>query len=163
LDDARIEYTQMLLNDAREELTRADSKVNVLLGTAGVGVSIIAGDIAASHWSPTSMASWAQALWWTGSCTAAMGFICLTRALAPRLFNSGNRANLLYFGHVAKYESSRELFDSLNDVSNEILQAKASQLWAISHIVARKYALIKVALRLFGLALALLVAAKIVG
>lgn len=47
LNQSRIEYIQLLLGDSREELARADSKVNILLGTAGVAVSIIAGDIAA--------------------------------------------------------------------------------------------------------------------
>lgn len=163
MDDSRIEYAQLLLSSSREELTRADSKVNVLLGTAGVGVSIIAGDIAAGHWSPASLATWAQALWWLGACVAAAGFLSLTRALAPRLYDSANKESLVYFGHVSQYASPVDLLEPLNDVSNEILEAKVSQLWSISRIVARKYALIRIALKLFAVAIVLLVAARVAG
>jgi hypothetical protein len=163
LNDLRFEYVQSLLRDSREELTRADSKVTVLLGTAGVGASIIAGDIAAGHWTPTSLASWAQALWWLGMCAATAGFAALTYALAPRLYDSGEKKNLRHFGHIAQYTSVSDLVGSLDNASSDIFSARVSQLWSISHIVARKYALIRVTLQLFATSIALLIVARLAG
>lgn len=163
MDDLRSEYVQSLLRDSREELTRADSKVTVLLGTAGVAASIIAGGIAAGHWTPANLTFWAQAFWWLGICTAAAGFVSLTYALSPRLYDSDEKKNLRHFGHVAQHASLGELVDSLNNASNDIIITRVSQLWFISRIVTRKYTLIKIALQLFAASVALLIVARLAG
>ena len=157
------EYVDSLLRDSREELTRADSKATVLLGTAGVGASIIAGDIVAGHWTPASLTPWAQVFWWVGACAAAAGFVSLTYALAPRLYDSGEKKNLRHFGHIAQYESPNELLEPLVSASGDVFNARVSQLWAIAKIVTRKYALIKVALQLFAASVLLLIVARLAG
>jgi hypothetical protein len=163
LDDLRSEYVESLLRDSREELTRADSKATVLLGTAGVGASIIAGDIAAGHWTPADLALWAQVFWWLGVCAAAAGLVSLTYALAPRLYDSAEKQNLRHFGHIAQYESPSELLEPLDNASSDIFIARVSQLWAIGKIVTRKYALIRMALQLFAVSILLLIVARLAG
>ena len=156
-------YVNSLLRDSREELTRADSKATVLLGTAGVGASIIAGDIVAGHWTPPSLPPWAQVFWWIGVCAAGAGFVSLTYALSPRLYGSAEKGNLRHFGHIAQYQSPSELLEPLNSASGNMLIAKVSQLWAIGKIVTHKYALIRVALQLFAASILFLIVARLAG
>jgi hypothetical protein len=159
MGDSSQDYAQLLLNETREDLGRADAKVSVLLSSAGIISSIIVGAIAAGHWRPTQLALWVQVIWWLGVTVASAGIVALASALAPRVRHPDAKAALHYFGHAAQFDSFREFLDTLDEISGERAVRTASQLWLVSRILVRKYKLIRFALVSFGVAAVMLVAA----
>ena len=117
MSDSRDAYMQLLLDEAREELSRADAKVSVLLSTAGIIAGIVAGAIAAGRWRPTSLELAAQIAWWVGVAIAMAGAVALAIALAPRISHPENKYAMRYFGLVAQFGSLKEFLDALNAIN----------------------------------------------
>jgi len=157
MDDPRVRYAEVLLDEARQELGRADNKVSVLLASAGLAGSIIAASIAAGKWSPAVLPAWRQVIWWLGALSALTGIIALATALTPRMNHLGPASTMSYFGHAAQLTSAKDLLDILGRVSDHPLERVADQLLIVSKLVVFKYALIRLALASFG-ATALLLA-----
>jgi hypothetical protein len=156
MDDPRMRYAEILLDEAREELGRADNKISVLLASAGLASSIVAAAIAAGRWRPVALPAWPQVIWWTGAAAAMMGIVTLAAALTPRMNHVGPASTMRYFGHAAQLTSAAEVLEVLGRVSDHLLERIADQLLIISRLVVLKYALIRLALVLFGVALLLL-------
>lgn len=159
MESTNLDYARLLLDETREDLGRADSKVSVLLSTAGIIASIVAGAIAAGRWRPTGLALWAQVVWWVGVAVASLGVVALSSALFPRIGHPEDKSALRYFGHVAQFESLEEFLGALNKISDQAVVRIASQLWLISKILVRKYDLIRFALIAFGIAAVMLISA----
>lgn len=152
MNDSRDAYMRLLLDEAREELSRADAKVSVLLSTAGIIAGIVAGAIAAGQWRPTSLALAAQIVWWIGVAIAMAGVVALAIALAPRISHPEDKHAMRYFGHVAQFDSLKEFVDALNAINEPTIERIETQLWLISRIVVHKYMLIRYGLVAFGVA-----------
>ncbi|HEV3287862.1 MAG TPA: Pycsar system effector family protein, partial [Streptosporangiaceae bacterium] len=148
-----MRYAEILLDEAREELGRADNKISVLLASAGLASSIVAAAIAAGRWRPVALPAWPQVIWWTGAAAAMMGIVTLAAALTPRMNHVGPASTMRYFGHAAQLTSAAEVLEVLGRVSDHLLERIADQLLIISRLVVLKYALIRLALVLFGVAL----------
>jgi hypothetical protein len=159
MDNSRYEYAGLLLAETREDLGRADTKVSVLLSTAGIIASIVTGAIAAGHWRPTQLALWAQVIWWCGVGVASVGIVALASAIAPRIRHPEDKSALRYFAHAAQFESLEDLMDALKAVDDQTGSLTGSQLWLLSKILVRKYVLIRFALISFGAAALMLIAA----
>jgi Pycsar effector protein len=157
MDDPRLRYAQILLNEAREELGKADNKVSVLLASAGVISSIVAGGIAAGSWSPALLPPGLQIIWWLGITSGLSGIIVLASALAPRMSHSGQASTMRYFGHAARLGSPEEILNALCEIGDHLLERVADQLLITSKLVVLKYNLIRLALASFGMATLLLV------
>lgn len=156
MDDPRVRYAEILLDEAREELDRADNKISVLLASAGLASSIVAAAIVAGKWRPAVLPAWPQVIWWTGAAAALIGIITLAAALTPRMNHVEPASTMRYFGHAAKLASAAEVLEILGRVSDHLLERIADQLLIISRLVVLKYTLIRLALVLFGVALLLL-------
>lgn len=134
-----------LLAQAREELNKADTKAQVLLGVVGLGVSAVAGGLLAGSWSPLKLNPWVQWLWWTGATAALSSLICLAGAVYPRTSRlKGSPARgIAYFADVQRYGTAEAVVAVLREPTNHDLLRLAEQIKQNSTIVIRKYQLIK--------------------
>lgn len=157
-------FAEELLDEGREELQRADSKASILLSAAGLVAGALVAAAAAGEWNPTKIDSaWAQGLFWIGIAAGAIGVCLLGSAVMPRIHNPGRKESLAYFGHVVQFRergftfSTRERRSRVSKGKTELRAAIVSasagrfdrvvdQVWVISHIVHRKYRLIRWAL-----------------
>ncbi|MFI6708496.1 Pycsar system effector family protein [Nonomuraea sp. NPDC050478] len=141
--DARaLVHATRLFGEAREELNRADTKAQVLLGVAGVGVGAVTGGFLAGNWSPLMLDPGVRWLWWCGAACALGALFCLANAVYPRLTHRA--FGITYFGDVRRYRSTAEITDALRESDSEgDLAALAEQIRVVSMIVTRKYGLIR--------------------
>ncbi|GAA3005980.1 Pycsar system effector family protein [Streptosporangium longisporum] len=130
-----------LFTEAREELNRADTKAQVLLGVAGLGIGAIAGGLLAGNWSPMKLHVGLQWLWWVGAVCALAALVCLAGAVYPRI--TKRALGFTYFGDVNRYGSAVKIANALRKHDDEDLTALAEQIRTISVIVTRKYRLIR--------------------
>ncbi|MFI6899698.1 Pycsar system effector family protein [Nonomuraea sp. NPDC050394] len=137
---ARIHGVQ-LLAEAREELNRADTKAQVLLGVAGLGIGAVAGGLLAGSWSPLKLHVGLQWLWWVGAVCALGALCCLAGAVYPRI--TKRALGIGYFGDLGRYGSAAEIADALRSRISGDLTELADQIFAVSVIVIRKYLLIR--------------------
>jgi hypothetical protein len=136
----------------REELTRADSKAQILLGAAGVAFAALLAGLIAGDWTPFRIGAQVQWLWWAGIISAIYAIINLGRAVLPRVNRAGTAQAgrfVGYFGDVVAYSSSTELAIALRNSSDLTLERIADQLLQTSIIAMRKYSLIRFAMLLF--------------
>ncbi|MEO3859353.1 Pycsar system effector family protein [Acrocarpospora sp. B8E8] len=155
VDDA-CAYGTQLLEEAREELNKADTKSQVLLGVIGVGLGTITGGLLAGSWSPHGLADAVEWLWWTGVAAALVALVVLAGALYPRLSKAdrARTSEVMYFADVLRFATADAVYDALLKSSVLDLERIASQLHHISKIANRKYRLIRLGfwLSLFAIA-----------
>jgi hypothetical protein len=141
--DAITSYLTDLHSDTREELNRADSKASLLLAAMGVIVGVIVGGITSSHWSPLSMGTGEQALWWAGVAAAAASMFMFAASVYPRISRRGPRASLPnYYGDVAGYadvEAFRRGISQAPDAAERLIH----QTYVLAKIVRSKYVLLQ--------------------
>lgn len=137
---ARAHGTRVLA-EAREELTRADTKAQVLLGIAGLGIGAVSGGLLAGSWSPLKLHPGVQWLWWAGAGCALAALFCLAQAVYPRI--TKRSSGISYFGDVRRYKSTAEIIDALRRTADGDLTELAEQIRIVSAIVVRKYTLIR--------------------
>nr|WP_260408314.1 Pycsar system effector family protein [Planomonospora venezuelensis] len=139
------DYGSRLLDEAREELHKADGKAQVLLGIVGVGLGAITGGLLAGGWSPFELENAVEWLWWAGAGSAVAAVATLAGAVYPR-FDSRDRHlpdGVTYFADVLRYTSVKAVSDALLRSSTLDLERIAHQLHQVSKIVNRKYRLIR--------------------
>lgn len=173
-------FVEMLLDEGREELARADNKASVLLGAAGLVLSVFLGSVIAGDWDPTQIGNpIAEASFWVGIALSVTGVARLAAAVMPRTKHDEAKENLAYFGHVIQYrrrglamrrstrrrrdaEAKRDLHAAIAAVSTHRFDRMVDQVWVISLIVQRKYQHVRSGLLLIGLSSLLCVAALLV-
>ncbi|GAA1007297.1 hypothetical protein Aple_017810 [Acrocarpospora pleiomorpha] len=136
-------YGAQLLTEAREELNRADSKAQVLLGIVGIGLGAVTGGLLAGSWAPTRLADAIEWLWWLGSAGALASVIALASAVYPRLDRRKHNAALMYFADVLRFDSPQAVSNALLRSSTLDLERIADQLQRVSKIISWKYRLIR--------------------
>lgn len=167
LEDA---FAELLLDEGREELERADHKASILLGAASLVLSVFLGAAVAGDWDPTEIGDGrAQAVLWGGISFAVLGVIRLGAAVMPQVKHDEAKEKLAYFGHVIQYweggwalrRSAKaqsdavgrdELRAAIGLASRRRFDRTVDQVWVVSHIVQRKYRHIRRALWAFAVA-----------
>jgi hypothetical protein len=162
-------FAELLLDEGREELERADNKASIFLGASGLVLGIFLGAAVAGDWNPTDLGhAGARAAFWVGTGFAFVGVLCLGLAVVPRIKHDATKEKLAYFGHVIQYrergwairrrtkarreaEGRGKLRDAICAASRGRFDRTVDQVWAVSHIVQRKYKQIRRALWAFGL------------
>ncbi|MER6505442.1 Pycsar system effector family protein [Nonomuraea sp. NPDC001636] len=142
-EDDACEYGAQLLREAREELNRADAKAQVLLGIVGIGLGAVAGGLLAGSWSPSEMSNAVEWLWWVGAAAALASVVVLAGAVYPRLDRRKGSGAVMYYADVHRLDSTAAVASALMRSSALDLERVADQLYRVSHIVGRKYRLIR--------------------
>jgi MFS family permease len=141
-------YAARLLSETRDELTRADSKANILLAASGVAIGAVLSGVIAASLNPTDLDGRVQWVFWSGVVLAAGGITALGSAVWPRVGKACvGRAD--YFLDVAQYESVRELEQAIR--GTEQLARDTRQLHALAVSARTKYRLTRVGVALVGL------------
>lgn len=168
---SELAFAEVLLDEGRQELSRADGKASILLSAFGIAFSLVLGAGISGDWSPHELHQLplTETLFWVGVGFSAIGFLLLASAVLPRTGHTGNREDLAYFGHVVQYRE-RGLAITAQTRSDRLARGKAhfeqavvaasagafdrtiDQVWTVSRIVYRKYQLIRHALLAFGVA-----------
>ncbi len=141
--DAARAHGERLLQEAREELDRADAKAQVLLATAGIGLGAVGAGLLAGTWSPFTLNDMVEWLWWLGVAATLASVAALAGAVYPRLSRPRRDGSLAYFGDVVKYGTAAEIAEALTRSREPGLTKTAEQLLLVSVIVGRKYRLIR--------------------
>jgi|SRR5215218_9677568 len=155
MGDAQKELAEGLLQEAREELGRADNKAATLMSASGVVISVLLAGVIAGKWSPTELGCF-QWLWWPGAAAGISGVVSFAAAVWPRVRHKEPKEKLAFFGHVAQYKEIEGLEAALNNrVASQPTERTVDQLHIVSKIARQKYWLIRAGMVLLALALLL--------
>ena len=144
--DAALELGRRLLAEAREELTRADSKAALLLASVGVVVGALLAALLAQSWSPFDLPGSVSWLWWIGAASVAVAVVALARAVYPSTSYRSSRPGFIgFFGDVVATPDA-DVESTLEATAQNPRDVVVDQLTAISAIVDRKYRAIQIAL-----------------
>lgn len=141
-----------LLNETREDISRAESKASIALGAAGLVSGSVMGELFARYPSLTTAGQISMI-----ACVAAViaGLVSLGLALIPNVFaNPGGHQMLAFFGHVMA-AGSLTAFEQMAEEPQDERQRLTNQIWTLSTLIMRKYAHIRRAFLALGLAVAL--------
>ncbi|MEV4838636.1 Pycsar system effector family protein [Nonomuraea sp. NPDC049486] len=142
-EDDACAYGTQLLSEAREELNRADTKAQVLLGIVGIGLGAVIGGLLAGSWSPFTLSNAIEWLWWAGAAAALASVIVLASAVYPRLDRRKMHGAAMYYADILHLDSPATVANALMRSSALDLERIADQLYRVSHIVGQKYRLIR--------------------
>jgi len=142
--DPAIGYLTDLLADTRDELNRADSKASLLLAAIGVVIAALIGGLAGRKWTPMTLDTGAQALWWVGTAAAAAGVFWIAASVYPRIHQPKTPHPGLpaYYGDVAAYHDIDAFRDAI-DQAPEARERLINQTYVVSKIVQWKYVLLR--------------------
>jgi hypothetical protein len=162
-DDHARQYAASLLAQAREELTRVDTKASIMLAAVGVALGVVLGDLVSRGWSPFRLPFAAVLVWWVGVATVSVGIVSLLAAVYPRhrrqmSSSAGEPQEYVgYYADVATYRSVAEVINAIKRSAGRDLELIAEQLLQVSRIADRKYRLVSwgVWLLVIGVACAL--------
>jgi len=153
--DALQTFCDDLLSDTRAELTRADTKAQLLLAAVGVAAGALLGGLISAKWDPTTLDNRVEWLWWAGVAAAACGVAALGAAVYPRIrARRVHQASTVisYFGDVVTHSDPAGLRTAL-ETSAVIPSVRAvDQLIQVSRIVVAKYRLIRAGMWLLAAA-----------
>jgi hypothetical protein len=142
------QYAAALLVQAREELSRVDTKASIMLAAAGVALGIVLGDLVARGWSPFRLPIAAALVWWVGVANVSVGIMALLAAVYPRHRRQiaptvgEPREYVGYYADVASYRSTDEVIKAIRRSAGRDLELMAEQLLQVSKIADRKYRLL---------------------
>jgi len=158
------EYTERLLAETREELTRADAKASILFAAFGVVVAAVLAGIVSGDWAPADLAQLATVVFWLGTGAAVVSFVALAYTLWPRIEHEDLKVPISYFGHVRAYrKADRAALRQALERGSQNDDRTIEQLAVISDIVHAKFVGIRCAIVLFGVGSLLCTAAVIFG
>ncbi len=142
--DPAMTYLADLLANTRDELNRADFKASLLLAAIGVIIGALIGGLAGSKWTPMTLASGEQGLWWAGVAAAACGVFWIAASVYPRIHQSKTPHHGLptYYGDVATYRDVDAFHNAITQVP-DVRERLINQTYVISGIVQRKYVLLR--------------------
>jgi Pycsar effector protein len=142
--DPAIGYLASLLEDARDELNRADSKASLLLAAIGVIIGALIAGLAGSKWTPMRLETGAQAVWWAGVAAAAAGVVWIAASVYPRIHQPETLYPGMpaYYGDVAAYQDVNAFRDAISRAP-EARERLINQTYVVSKIVQWKYVLLR--------------------
>jgi hypothetical protein len=143
------DLASVLLSEAREELTRADSKAAMLLASFGLFIGIVISGLIAGDFKLDNLDCAGSYMWWVGCLLIAISVIALARAIYPNLTHGDANGPISYFGHAASLDPT-----AIEGRLEQQLKAECprvvEQLSVISDLVWLKYRCLQVALWSFG-------------
>jgi Family of unknown function (DUF5706) len=137
LTDEAEELTRRLLVETREELTKADTKAQILLAASAVVVGVVLGGAIGGKWTPTVLVAVAEVLWWIGVLGTALGIASLGFALYPRLLQS-HGSRITYFEDVRRFDDAAAVRAALNEEARRG-DRDVQQLLRLGRVVHTKY------------------------
>lgn len=142
--DPTVSYLADLLKEAREELSRADSKAALLLATTGVAVGALLAGLLGGKWTPFDLDNRVQWIWWLGVGSAASGIYSIAAAVYPRIrrHQTTPAGAPAYYGDVAAYRNI-DLFRQAIGQAPDPRERIIDQTFRVAHIVQRKYVLLQ--------------------
>jgi MFS family permease len=151
--DGRKDFAEPLLEETRQELTRADGKAATLMSASGVVISVLLAGLIAGRWNSTVLQPW-QWLWWIGVGIGIAGVVAFAAAVWPRVSHTEPKEALAFFGHVAQFKNVQALETALDRKPSSPTEARTvDQLLTVSKIVRMKYWLIRGGMVLLGIGL----------
>lgn len=138
------ELVSQLLRDTREELNRADSKAQILLGVFGIVYGVLLAAIVAGDWAPNHLCDGAEVVWWAGAVLLTGGLALLMWVVWPRITHADGREKLAFFAHAAAYKTLPEFKKAVAARESElgddaVREREMDQAWTVSGIVTKKY------------------------
>jgi len=137
----RAEYLRRLLNETREEVTRADAKASIVLAGAGVVVGILLSGFITRDVTLARQPGSVKTLVWLSGGLLVVGIALLGSAVYPRV-GRAERGHARWFAELVQYEDDEEALseavetDRAEDDTRDLHQAVA-----LARIVNRKYRL----------------------
>jgi MFS family permease len=138
-----------LHRETREELAKADAKATTLTSIVGLILGALLAGAIAGDFSPQQFSNRVEWLFWTGVGLALAAEIALCSAIFPRIESMESREALLYFGHVAQFETRERFRSALLNADTEF-ERLTDQVYVLSKTVVRKYGLIRLGLFLLA-------------
>jgi hypothetical protein len=162
--DAAARMARDLLERTRVEVDRADNKASIMLAGALAAAGGVSASLAAVGWSPLSAGVLVQVFWWPALFSGLGCIACLGSVLYPRArIAAPEKGTVGYFSDVVALDSLAALRQALGDPTAASFEAEVDQVWQVSHIVDRKYRLLRWAIRFLGASLVLLLGAAVAG
>lgn len=142
--DPATDYLRDLLKDTRTDLNLADSKAAVLLASSGVAVGALLAGLLGRGWTPLDLDVRVQWLWWLGVCSAACGIFLMAATIYPRIYRRNvTRPEMpTFYWDVAAFKDVNEFRYAIQQTPNA-QERLIDQTFLLSHIVARKYVLLR--------------------
>jgi len=122
---------------------------------------LIAGLIS-GDWDPDKLDRGATEIFWSGTGIAFGAFLALGYALWPRVANEAGTRLATYYGNVRMHKDPADLKDALAR-SEQRAECLIVHLTFLSDLVWKKYRGIRWAMRLYGIAVVVCMAAVVVG
>lgn len=149
------DYVRQVLDETREEVSRADTKASIVLAAAGVVVGILLTGFASGDVSLQDQRWYVGVLVWIAGVTLVAGVAVLGSAVYPRT-KGAEPGHARWFGEIAQFGGDEEaLADAITADSAAGQKRDVHQVRALAAIVRRKYMLTKVGMWLLGVGLAL--------
>lgn len=161
--DEPLDVELSVLAEARNEVGAADHKASMVLAVLGIGFGALLAGLLARDWSPADLQNPGQVIWWLGALFAGGSVFAAASAVWPRFTVPPRTDDVYYWGHVAAFTSRRALDETLDAHPPTLSARTRHQLFELSHIVARKYHWVRMAMRLAGLSVPLFLLASLTG
>jgi hypothetical protein len=131
-------FVEGLLDETREEISRADSKANILLASAGVTAAVLVGGLASGDIAFSAARGAVEILSVLAAVTLGIGIVLLGMAVMPQVGKPmQNRAR--YFMDHAQYNKVEDLRVAIQAERCDPDERHLAQLLMLSRIVRRKY------------------------
>ncbi|MFJ2648677.1 Pycsar system effector family protein [Streptomyces sp. NPDC087420] len=156
---------QLLLDNLRTEIGRADSKAAVLMTAVGLTTSSYSGLLAGRGWSLWQLTTTAQVLCWMGAASLTGSLYALLLAVLPRYGTPGWQPGmpLTHFADIRRACDLGTLAEALPRPGHDPAPALLGALAATSRIAYRKHVWIRRGLLSFAAATLLLPVALLIG
>ncbi|MFQ5967325.1 MAG: Pycsar system effector family protein [Acidimicrobiia bacterium] len=141
------DYVLGLLEETREETTRADQKAGVVLFVLGVALGALLAGLIAGDWSPVNLSGLAKWLWWPGAVLLLGSLAAAAVAVWPR-FRRARPNRITYWGDAGQTDSPADLMARLESQEVDPITRMVEELWVLSRIVVSKYRFVRIALLL---------------
>lgn len=136
-------FVEGLLDETRDEINRADTKANILLAMAGLGVAALGGGLINVDLTLDSERGAVQALAGSALAMLAAGITLLAVAVLPRI-GKATKGRARYFMDHAQYEDLAEFRAAVQYEAERADERHLRQLLDLSKIVRRKYRLTQI-------------------
>lgn len=147
-----------MLDETREELSRADSKANLLIAAILAGSGAAFGGLAHEEIALLQHRLALAVVFLFGVALIGASVLRLVTAVRPALGRSP-AGRVDYFGDVARCANAEIVERSLRLTADEIHARNARQLWALAHVVTKRYRAISTGMSLLGVGAVVIVTA----
>lgn len=148
-----LEYVRDLHSEVREEITRVDGKVATLLAVFGIAVFLVVGAMITRDADPRRLESAYLVAFAIAALLAISSLGLLVSALAPKVAHEEHSERVRYFGHVAQFPTLA-MFEAALDGDLDPAERLTEQTHTLSRMVVAKYTRIRLAILLYGVAVA---------